>query len=40
MEIFAIKILDISQEKLENICLLIDKEKRNRIRQFRHNDDC
>jgi len=39
MEIFAIKILDISQEKLENICLLIDKEKRNRIRQFRHKED-
>lgn len=39
MEVYAVKILDISEEKLEKICLLINSEKRYKIKKFINKED-
>lgn len=39
MKIYAIKILDISKEKLDKLCLLIDSEKKYKIEKFINRKD-
>ncbi|MBX4266070.1 4'-phosphopantetheinyl transferase family protein [Clostridium estertheticum] len=39
MEVYAVKILDISEGKLDNICLFIDTEKKCKIQKFINKKD-
>lgn len=39
MKIYAVKILDISEEKLDKLCLLIDSEKKYKIKKFINKKD-
>lgn len=39
MKIYALKFLDICQDKLADLCLLISPEKRNKIQQFVNKQD-
>lgn len=39
MKIYAVKISDISEEKLDKLCLSIDSEKRHRIERFINKKD-
>ncbi|MGG0120496.1 4'-phosphopantetheinyl transferase family protein [Bacillus paranthracis] len=39
MEIYAVKILDINDEKLKNLCLLINSEKRYKIKKLINKKD-
>ncbi|PFJ51519.1 4'-phosphopantetheinyl transferase family protein [Bacillus thuringiensis] len=39
MEIYAVKILDISEDKLNELCLLIDSEKKYRVEKFINKKD-
>lgn len=39
MKIYAVKVLDISEEKLDKLCLLIDSEKRCKIEKFINEED-
>ena len=39
MEIYAVKVLDISEKELHDVCLLIDKEKKGRIEKFINRKD-
>lgn len=39
MKIYAVKILDISEEKLDKLCFLIDSEKKCKIKKFINKKD-
>lgn len=39
MEIYAVKVLDISENTLDKICILIDEDKKNRIQRFVNKQD-
>lgn len=39
MEIYSVEISDISEEKLKELCLLIDSEKKNRVEKFVNKKD-
>ena len=39
MKIYAVKISDINEEKLDKLCLSIDSEKRHRIERFINKKD-
>lgn len=39
MKIYAVKVLDISEEKIEKLCLLIDLEKKHKIEKFINKKD-
>lgn len=39
MEIYCVKISDISEEEIEKLCLLIDFEKKIRIKKFKNKKD-
>ncbi len=39
MEIYVVKILDISEEELDKLCLLIDSEKSYRVKKFINKKD-
>ena len=39
MEIYAVKISDISEEKLNELCLLIDLEKKHKVEKFLNKKD-
>lgn len=39
MEIYAVKILDISEEELSKLCLLIDSEKKDKIKKIINKKD-